>query len=114
METSILQFNQLDQLGLVKFNKGSSEAAVELDVKKKPEVIFILANHNPRSSKLKKILDAPEFDAYGKSKRFDLRFFVSTFSGYGMHSNCMLDLFQFRKLLLQDIFSDRLEFDQTV
>ena len=52
------QFNQLDQLGLLNFNKGKSKAHVVLDLKEKPEVIFILANHNPRSSKLKRILDS--------------------------------------------------------
>jgi hypothetical protein len=96
MET---QFNQLDHLGLLKFNKGISHARVKLDSGNRPEAIFILANHNPRSSKLKTILSDPEMDAYGESQRFDLRFFVASFAGYGLHANCMLGLAEFRKLL---------------
>jgi len=96
MET---QFNQLDQLGLLNFNKGKSEARVKLDANDKPEVIFILANHNPRSPKLKTILSEPEFNIYEKSPVFDLRFFIASFSGYGLHSKCMLPLAEFRKLL---------------
>lgn len=93
------QFNQLDQLGLLKFNKGTSEAKVKLDPAEKPEVIFILANHNPRSSKLEQILDDPEMVNYENSSLFDLRFFVASFSGYGMHVRNMLSLSEFRKLL---------------
>ena len=96
MET---QFNQLDHLGLLKFNKGISHARVKLDSGNRPKAIFILANHNPRSSKLKTILSDPEMDAYGESQRFDLRFFVASFAGYGLHANCMLGLAEFRKLL---------------
>jgi hypothetical protein len=38
------QFNQLDELGLLKFNKGTSNAKVKLNADEKPEVIFILVN----------------------------------------------------------------------
>jgi hypothetical protein len=98
LQTMESQFNQLDQLGLLKFNKGTSNAKVVLDVNDKPEVIFILANHNPRSSKLKTILSDPEVDRYAQSPLFDLRFFVSSFAGYGLHSDCMLTMDEFRKL----------------
>jgi hypothetical protein len=93
------QFNQLDQLGLLKFNKGKS-ATVALNTSDKPEVIFILANHNPRSKKLNAILSDPQFDAYDKSQHFDLRFYIARFAGYGLHTDCMLTLSQFRKLLI--------------
>jgi hypothetical protein len=93
------QFNQLDQIGLLNFNKGKSEAKVKLDANEKPEVIFILANHNPRSTNLKTILNTPEIDIYGQSKRFDLRFYVASFAGYGLHADCMLPLDEFRKFL---------------
>lgn len=99
MLTMESQFNQLDQLELLKFNKGTSEAKVKLNADDKPEVIFILANHNPRSTKLKTILSNPEFEEYGMSPRFDLRFYVASFSGYGLHAKCMLPLAEFRKLL---------------
>jgi hypothetical protein len=94
-----LQFNQLDKLGLINFNRVKNWTPIKLNRKVKPEVIFILANHNPRSSKLKSILDSPEIDAYDSSKDFDLKFYVSCFAGYALHSECMLSLQQFRQLL---------------
>lgn len=89
------QFNQLDQLGLLNFNKGKSYTEVSLDPDEKPEVIFILANHNPRATELKTILNTSEMVAYGESQRFDLRFFVSSFAGYGLHTKCMQPLTEF-------------------
>jgi hypothetical protein len=96
MET---QFNQLDQLGLLNFNRGKSNAKVKLNTIDKPEAIFIMANHNPRSTKLKTILSDPEIEAYEQSQDFNLRFFVSSFAGYGLHADCMRNLSEFRKLL---------------
>ncbi len=93
------QFDQLDQLGLLKFNKGKSNAKVRLDDSEKPEVIFILANHNPRSTKLRSILNDPQIDTYNQLQHFDLRFYVSSFAGYALHADCMLTLPQFRELL---------------
>jgi hypothetical protein len=93
------QFDQLDQLGLLKFNKGSSAAKIKLSTTETPEVIFILTNHNPRSSKLNKILTNPKLDQFDRSKLFDLKFFVASFSGYGLHKKCMLSLTEFREVL---------------
>lgn len=99
IETIELQFNQLDELGLLNFNHSDNGTKIKLSFTDKPEVIFILANHNPRSTKLKPILDNPEVVEYVQTRRFSLRFFVSSFAGYGLHSDCMLTLSQFRKLL---------------
>jgi hypothetical protein len=99
LETIESQFNQLDELGLLRFNRSRNGTKVKLVASDKPEVIFILANHNPRSTKLSSILDSPEVVAYGQSMHFDLRFFVSSFAGYGLHANCMLTLTQFNNLL---------------
>lgn len=93
------QFNQLDQLGLMNFNKGQKYGKVKLDANEKPEVIFILANHNPRATGLKTILNTPEVAAYAKSGKFDLKFFVASFAGYGLHSKCMHDLTEFQEFL---------------
>ena len=82
---------------MLKFNKGKN-AKVELKVPDTPEVIFIIANHNPRSSKLKKILSDPEIDKYKRSELFDLRFYVASFAGYGLYANCMRALDEFRDL----------------
>ena len=99
LETMESQFNQLDELGLLKFNKGTSNAKVKLNAGEKPEVIFILANHNPRSPKLKTNLSNPEIDKYAQSQLFDLKFYAASFAGYGLHAKCMLPLVEFRKLL---------------
>ena len=99
LSTMEAQFNQLDELGLLNFKRSSGGTKVKLDVNDKPEVIIILANHNPRSSKLTTILNNPEIDAYEKSPCFDLRFYVSSFAGYGLHADCMVTLTQFRELL---------------
>lgn len=99
LKTMESQFNQLDQLGLLKFNQCSNDTKVKLDLKDKPEVIFLLANHNPRSTKLRTILDHPDIVAYGQSERFNLKFFVASFAGYGLHAKCMVSLAEFRELL---------------
>jgi hypothetical protein len=94
-----LQFNQLDELKLLNFHRCSNRTTVKLDANAKPEVILVLASHNPRSTKLSSIIDSSEVDKYGQTNLFDLRFFVSNFAGYGLHSKCMLTLAQFRDLL---------------
>jgi hypothetical protein len=65
---------------LLNLNKGKSKAKVKIDADDVPEVIFILANRNPRSSKLKKILCDPEIEKYENSKLFKL-IFVASFAG---------------------------------
>ena len=99
LQTMESQFNQLDELGLLKFNKGTSNAKVILNADEKPELIFILANHNPRSPKLKTILNDPEIEIYSQSQLFDLKFYVASFAGYGLHAKCMLPFAEFRELL---------------
>ena len=99
LRTMESQFNQFVRLGLLNFNQCKNGTKVKLDSHDKPEVIFLLANHNPRSSKLKTILDDPEIQAYEQSQHFDLKFYVASFAGYGLHADCMLDLDEFLKLL---------------
>ena len=99
LETMERQFNQLDELGLLRFNRVANWKNIELNVNNKPEVIFILANHNPRSSKLHTTLNDPRIDDYDHLQNFDLRFFVASFAGYALHADCMLTLSQFRGLL---------------
>jgi hypothetical protein len=99
LATTENQFRQLDQLGLFNFTRGQTGAQVNLTPAEKPEVIFVLANHNPRSTRLKTMLNVPELDEYARSAHFDLRFFVSSFAGYGLHTQNMLTLDEFRKML---------------
>ncbi|KRQ07490.1 hypothetical protein [Bradyrhizobium manausense] len=88
------QFEQLLKLGLVDFNKHSKYNRAR--VSGRPEVVFLLANHNPSSTKLLNILDGIKEPA-----DFDLRFFNASFAGYGMHDVCMLGLTKFKELVRQ-------------
>ena len=99
LETMETQFNQLDKLGLITFNRVGNWAGIKLDASEKPEVIFVLANHNPRSSKLRTILNDPTIEAYDHSSNFDLKFHVSSFAGYALQADCMVTLSEFRELL---------------
>ncbi len=99
IRTMEVQLNQLNKLGLIKFKKASRFKEILVDNREKPEVIFVFANHNPRSQKLISILKSPECESFGKSEKFDLRFFVSSFAGYALHEASMLPLSKFCKLL---------------
>lgn len=92
------QFNQMDELGLLHFNRTAKWSAITVDATEKPEVIFIFANHNPRSPKLGDILNSSAMEEYANPGNFDLKFYVSKFAGYGLHADCMLDLDEFRKI----------------
>ncbi len=99
LDTMEIQFNQLDELGLLNFNRVANWIKIKLDANERPEVIFILANHNPRSSKLSTILNDTKIDEYDYSPNFDIKFYVSSFAGYALHADCMVTLSQFRELL---------------
>jgi len=88
------QFEQLLRLGLISFNRNGTYDRAAVSREHKPEVIFLLANHNPRSTKLLRILDEIKEPA-----DFDLRFFTASFAGYGMHDRCMLRLTEFKELV---------------
>lgn len=94
------QFKQLDDLKLIKYNHGVHETEVKLDrTEEKPEYIFLLANHNPRSEKLSNILRSEEFIGYSNSDIFDLKFFISSDAGYGMHMKNMVTYKEYLKRL---------------
>jgi len=103
LQTMQSHFNQLDKLALLNSKHARNLKIVLHDenkpeVIKKPEVIFILANHNPRKSKLLEILMKSELDKYGHSELFDLKFYVNSFAGYGLYTNSMHSLTEIRKL----------------
>jgi len=92
------QINQLDDLGLLVFNRSTAVKHLQIDTKATPELVFMLANYNPASTKLSKLLDALKASVADESG-FDLLFFVSSFAGYGMHRACMLGLEDFKTLV---------------
>jgi hypothetical protein len=94
------QFRILDDLQLFRFNKSKNELEISIDPESaKPQVVFIFANHNPRSKKLREIIENEVPESYENPENFDLRFFVSTFAGYGMHEASMLKRSAFLELL---------------
>jgi hypothetical protein len=98
-ETIESQFNQLRELQLIDYRQSHRFSKPLLSAAKPlPQVVFLLANCNPRSSILKKILRELK-ELGGDHSHFDLRFFVATFSGYGMHHACMLDTSEFSDLV---------------
>jgi len=99
METMAGQFNQLKKLELIEFNKSKNWKGIDFNDDSKPQFIFVFANSNPRSTKLFNIINDNQVDEINKSDKFDLRFFVSSFAGYGMHSKNMLNLDDFRSYL---------------
>ncbi|MFZ4590318.1 MAG: hypothetical protein ACOYN6_04930 [Ignavibacteria bacterium] len=99
LATILKQFNQLDQLGLIKINHGKTNSTPILEGNDIPEFIFLVANHNPRSKKLKSILQDPSFTKYINPSKFDLKFYVCSFAGYGLHDKNMFTYNEFIKLL---------------
>jgi hypothetical protein len=89
------QLNQLDELGLLTFSRSIRVPRLELNREARPELIFLLANYNPASIQLIRFLEELEADETHK-EGFDLLFFASCFSGYGMHRESMLSLKEFR------------------
>jgi hypothetical protein len=88
-----LQFQQLWQLKLIRFSE--SRKFLKNDglprVTGEPEIIFLLANSNPRSTALDTaIRSIPDSQIEAAKSHFELRFFASSFAGYGMHDACML------------------------
>lgn len=86
------QFRQLDQLGLLRFNRARMFDGVT--VSGKPEVIIIIANTNPNSTILRRLIGSID-----EPVDFELRFFVARFAGYGLHSKCVVGLREFQALL---------------
>jgi hypothetical protein len=96
---------QLDTLGLLDFHRSAAVPDLLLRKESTPELIFLLANYNPRSRKILDIL--PDFKAaieeheaqQGGQKLFDIRFFQTSFAGYGMHRAGMLNTSDFEALV---------------
>ncbi|HEY92544.1 MAG TPA: hypothetical protein G4O17_02215, partial [Dehalococcoidia bacterium] len=103
LQTMEMQFEQLAELGLVRLKSSSKSSRIELNSQTKPEVIIVLANHNPRSRKLADILNSPEIKELNDPSKFDLKFFIASFAGYGFHQDCMVSLNELQKLLLQSM-----------
>ena len=93
-----VQFAKMRELKLIRFGSRGNDYEVSLDVNDRPEVIFLLAGHNPDSTKLSTFLNTlNEMDL--ETLPFDLKFYVANFAGYGLHDKCMYNLEEFSKLV---------------
>lgn len=94
------QINQLNELGLISHSRPDRRS---FTVKKedKFEVVFLFANHNPRSPKLLSELESVEFSSLAAEmgEFCDIRFFIANSSGYAMHEACMAELDDYRRFL---------------
>ncbi|MDR0827962.1 MAG: hypothetical protein LBN33_08840 [Desulfovibrio sp.] len=93
------QINQLNRLGLLRHTKGD-ERNFTVN-KEKPQVIFLFANHNPRSEALRNELKSLEAsDSFSTLRSLcDIRFFIASSAGYAMHSDCMADLDKYKEFM---------------
>lgn len=87
---------QIKDLGLLKFNRSDAVPQLLLHPERTPELIFLLANYNPRSRigldilrKLNAVLYKID-PQHSEQKLFDVRFFQASFAGYAMHHVSML------------------------
>lgn len=104
MASMAKQFCQLKHLGLLDFNLSEKIDMENFELSAEvPEVIFLLANHNPRSKRLRKALR--KIEPLAKSDQIDLKFFVASFAGYGLHSSCMHNFDEFHRLVLDQLKS---------
>ena len=87
-DTLETQLEQLDELGLLKFNRSERVEKLLIDRSSTMEVVILLANINPASTKLQKVVK----DIPSTGFPFSLRFFAASFAGYGMHRANMLKI----------------------
>ncbi|GFM37367.1 hypothetical protein [Desulfovibrio psychrotolerans] len=94
------QFNQKRELGLVLFSKNGNKNAVP-ELSGRPIYILLLANHDPASKVLRNELNSDAFNqAYMALQQYaDVKFATSSFMGYGLFEECMLDLDSFKSAL---------------
>lgn len=103
------QVNQLADLGLLHFNRSEAIRRLVLDREAKPELIFLLANQNPASTKLATFLaDLERSVATGQDDKLDILFFVASFAGYGLHRACMHSLSDFRAMVERSFEATRM------
>jgi len=83
-------FKQKRDLGLYRF--GANGNNNELDISKvdiKPYFIVVLADYKNKDNNLYKLIEQIDIEKY--EEFFDLRFSISSFMGYGLYSDCLLN-----------------------
>lgn len=95
-DTAIEHFNCKRKLGLIKCKQAKH---IERLSSSAPEVIFILANHKPNKTKLIQELNKLDVSLVNQ---LQIKFAVSSFMGYGLYSNRLLTLQEFKDVLSGD------------
>lgn len=93
------QLTQLQKLELLGIRENDMQLRATLE--KRPLVIFVIANSNPRGKKLKKEVDELAGILGTGDPGFDVAFFVANFAGYAMHSCNMEDIATFTRRLAE-------------
>ncbi|MBE0508777.1 MAG: hypothetical protein IBX50_18995 [Marinospirillum sp.] len=101
-----IQINQLDDLGLLTYNRSTRVEKLSINRQEKPELIFLLANYNPRSTEIKAVLE--DLSAANNPTTYELLFATSSFMGYGLHSANMLNLEDFKIITARDKYQHKI------
>jgi len=86
-----LVFEQKRELGLIPCLSSTKNSYKILAFDDTVELAFLLANHDPESTKLNTQISS--------LANFPVKFFVSNFMGYGIYNHSIQDTTQFKKLL---------------
>lgn len=92
-------FRQKRRLGLIDCGKDIQSLAPT------PEMLFLLANHDPATRALSDELEKPEFQEAAKAladENVPIRFIQASYCGYGLYDNQLLDLEAFSMMVAED------------
>lgn len=98
---------QKAELGLIRKSKlddndASRIESITVSANEKPEWILLLANHNPKSSILRKELTWLENKSEKENFPFEIKISVSNFMGYGLYEDCIFPLSEFLKKFMPE------------
>ncbi len=101
-EEMIRIFEQKRKLGLIKFGSAVNTNPINKLSDEKPELILLLANHDPGS----KILRA-EFEEIHFTQNIELKVATSSFMGYGLYNETIYPIEDFKVKFEKQIYSGK-------
>ncbi|MEI0796817.1 hypothetical protein R4Q14_00615 [Brachyspira intermedia] len=97
---TISQFKQLKELGLINLSKGADKNADDIkELDEKAECIILFADMNPKSELTYRIYKEA-VKTQSQLKNIEIKFAVSSFMGYALFNQFVLDLNQFKDFCL--------------
>lgn len=95
-EQTLIQFKQLRELGLINLSSGADKNADDIkELDKKAECIILFADLNPKSELTYRIYKEA-IKTQSQLKNIEIKFAVSSFMGYALFNQFVLDLNKFR------------------